>query len=135
MRDRVENAFGIVLRARLDQPVGLLSPGDLHGAVEDDPVEPVFIHIAQEVGCGNRCAFGFQRDEDIAHRGFKHDLDGLVRRVDIGGRCGFPLRICSGGKQKGGTSQERGDSEGESVEHRSCCRKRPDSVQRLTEFR
>jgi len=58
----------------LDQAVRLLAPVQPHGAIEHRAVQPLFIHIAQEIGRGDRCAFRLQRDHDVAQLGMQHDI-------------------------------------------------------------
>ena len=78
MRDRVEHAIGVHLRAALQQAIGRFAPVEMHRAVECSAVEPVLVDIAQEITRGHRCALGLDFHRDIAHGGFDHDQLGRV---------------------------------------------------------
>lgn len=111
MRDAGQDTVGIPLRAALDQAVGLVAPGEGHGAIKHGPVKPILLHIAQEIACRDRRAFGFQRDGDLTHGGLQHYLGGREFLFWYG------FRSLLRGEREGDKDIKDQGGEGESFQH------------------
>ena len=73
VRDRRQDALGVVLGPALEQAVGRFAPFEVHGAITDRAVEPSFLYITQEICRGDGRALYFERDGDVAAGHFKYD--------------------------------------------------------------
>jgi hypothetical protein len=79
MGNGLVDELGIAAQPGLHQPV-LAILADLHRAIERDAVEPLRVHILQEIGHRDRRAVFLERDAHIAARGVQHHIHHCVDR-------------------------------------------------------
>ena len=89
MCDRIEDAIRVHLCASLQQAVGRFTPIEMHCAVEMRAVEPILVHIAEEVCRSYRRSLGLDRCRNVADRGLDQDelrgiLTALYLRLALG---------------------------------------------------
>jgi len=77
MRNGFQRLFRIAARACLNQPLRLfrLPPCQPHRPVKADPVEPLLIDIAQEIGGGDRRVATIEIEDYRSHAGSERHPD------------------------------------------------------------
>jgi hypothetical protein len=85
MLDRRQHPLGRVLHAELHEAEIRRDP---HGTIEDRPVQPLLVHIAQEISYGDRRLFALQFQHESPLAGLDRDL----HRRWLRGRTGLRRR-------------------------------------------